>query len=246
VQSTIWDEAVTIAGADPDFHRRDMFDAIAAGSFAEWDFAVQRLTQEEADTFPFDHLDATKLIPEELVPLKVIGRMVLDRWPDDFFAGTEQVACCGPVQGPAGRVSPARRARQISKSTGCGRSLTTVPPQDMRQAFGSTSQSPTVNEARRGTSGGAPEAIRVPRSGAPAPQGRLRQESPRGPHRLRAGPAAPRIIRGETEGLCGHQSRVPSRSIPGLYGVVVCAVRRRAREFTPARATFRRGPRLIS
>ena len=94
LQSTIWDETVKIAGADPDYHRRDMFDAIAAGSFPEWEFAVQLFTQEEADTFPFDHLDATKLIPEELVPLKVIGRMVLDRWPDNFFAETEQVAYC--------------------------------------------------------------------------------------------------------------------------------------------------------
>jgi catalase len=94
LQSTIWDETVKIAGADPDFHRRDMFEAIAAGGFPEWDFAVQLFTQEEADKFPFDHLDATKLIPEELVPLKVIGRMVLDRWPDNFFAETEQVAYC--------------------------------------------------------------------------------------------------------------------------------------------------------
>ena len=94
VQSTVWDETVKICGADQDFHRRDMFDAIATGTFPEWEFAVQLFTQEEADTFPFDHLDATKLIPEELVPLKVIGRMVLDRWPDNFFAETEQVAYC--------------------------------------------------------------------------------------------------------------------------------------------------------
>jgi catalase len=94
LQSTIWDEAVKIAGADQDFHRRDMFEAIAAGNFPEWEFAVQLFTQAEADRFPFDHLDATKLIPEELVPLKVIGRMVLDRWPNNFFAETEQVAYC--------------------------------------------------------------------------------------------------------------------------------------------------------
>jgi catalase len=94
LQSTIWDEAVKIAGADPDFHRRDMFEAIEAGNFPEWEFSVQLFTQEEADQFPFDHLDPTKLIPEELVPLKVIGRMVLDRWPDNFFAETEQVAYC--------------------------------------------------------------------------------------------------------------------------------------------------------
>jgi len=94
LQSTIWDETVKISGADPDFHRRDMFEAISSGNFPEWEFAVQLFTQEEANKFPFDHLDATKLIPEEMVPLKVIGRMVLDRWPNNFFAETEQVAYC--------------------------------------------------------------------------------------------------------------------------------------------------------
>ena len=94
LQSTVWDEAVKLSGADQDFHRRDMYEAITAGNFPEWEFAVQLFTQEEADRFPFDHLDATKLIPEELVPLRVIGRMVLDRWPDNFFAETEQVAYC--------------------------------------------------------------------------------------------------------------------------------------------------------
>jgi catalase len=94
LQSTIWDETVKISGADQDFHRRDMFEAITTGNFPEWEFSVQLFTQEEADRFPFDHLDATKLIPEELVPLKIIGRMVLDRWPNNFFAETEQVAYC--------------------------------------------------------------------------------------------------------------------------------------------------------
>jgi catalase len=94
LQSTIWDETVKIAGADPDFHRRDMFEAIAAGDFPEWELAVQLFSKEDAEAFPFDHLDATKLIPEELVPLQVIGRMVLNRWPNNFFAETEQVAFC--------------------------------------------------------------------------------------------------------------------------------------------------------
>jgi catalase len=94
LQSTIWDETVKIAGADQDFHRRDMFEAIQGGHFPEWEFSVQLFTQADADRFPFDHLDATKLIPEELVPLRVIGRMVLDRWPNNFFAETEQVAYC--------------------------------------------------------------------------------------------------------------------------------------------------------
>jgi catalase len=94
LQSTVWDETVKIAGADPDFHRRDMFNAIAAGQYPEWDLAVQLFTQKQADEFEFDHLDSTKLIPEETIPLRVIGRMVLDRWPDNFFTETEQVAFC--------------------------------------------------------------------------------------------------------------------------------------------------------
>ncbi|WP_042877687.1 catalase [Cupriavidus necator] len=94
LQSTVWDEAVKIAGADPDFHRRDMFNAIQSGNFPEWELGVQLFTEDDAAKFPFDHLDATKIIPEETVPLKIIGRMVLDRWPDNFFAETEQVAFC--------------------------------------------------------------------------------------------------------------------------------------------------------
>ncbi len=91
-QSTGWDEAVKIAGADPDYHRRDLFEAIDAGDFPEWEFGVQLLSQAEADGLPFDILDATKLIPEELIPIKAVGRMVLDRNPDNFFAETEQAA----------------------------------------------------------------------------------------------------------------------------------------------------------
>ena len=94
LQSTVWDETVKITGADPDFHRRDLFESIQRGAFPEWELAVQLFTQDQADAFPFDHLDPTKLIPEELVPLTVVGRMVLDRWPDNFFAETEQVAFC--------------------------------------------------------------------------------------------------------------------------------------------------------
>ncbi len=94
LQSTVWDEAVKLAGADPDFQRRDLFEAIERGDYPEWDLAVQLFTEAEAAKFPFDHLDATKLIPEEMVPLVTIGRMVLDRWPDNFFAETEQVAFC--------------------------------------------------------------------------------------------------------------------------------------------------------
>ena len=90
----IWDEAVKINGADPDFHRRDLFEAIAAGDFREWDFGVQLFDEQQAAGFDFDVLDATKLVPEELVPLTIVGRMVLNRNPDNFFAETEQIAFC--------------------------------------------------------------------------------------------------------------------------------------------------------
>lgn len=91
-QSTVWDEAVKISGADPDFLRRDLWEAIQNGDFPEWEFAIQAFDLETANSLPFDILDSSKLIPEEMVPLRVIGRMVLDRWPDNFFAETEQVA----------------------------------------------------------------------------------------------------------------------------------------------------------
>ncbi|MEN6670911.1 catalase [Psychrobacter sp. B38] len=101
VQSLIWDEAVKISGADPDYNRRDLFEAIEAGDYPEWQLGVQLFTEEEADQFPFDHLDATKLIPEETVPVKIIGKMVLNRYPDNFFSETEQVAFC-PSHVPPG------------------------------------------------------------------------------------------------------------------------------------------------
>ncbi len=92
--SLVWDEAQRICGADPDFHRRDLWDAIESGEYPEWELALQVFTAEQADGFEFDVLDPTKLVPEEQVPLKVVGKMVLDRNPDNFFAETEQVAFC--------------------------------------------------------------------------------------------------------------------------------------------------------
>ncbi len=91
-QSVTWDEAVKINGADQDFHRRDLFMAIQAEAFPEYELSLQVFTEDDLGDFPFDILDATKLIPEELIPLEPIGKMVLDRWPDNFFAETEQVA----------------------------------------------------------------------------------------------------------------------------------------------------------
>ncbi|MCG6121540.1 MAG: catalase [Microvirga sp.] len=92
IQSTTWDEAVKISGADPDYHRRDLYEAIQAGNFPEWELGVQIFDEAWADAQPYDVLDATKLIPEEVVPVQIIGRLVLDRYPDNFFAETEQVA----------------------------------------------------------------------------------------------------------------------------------------------------------
>ena len=92
--SLVWDEAVKISGADPDFHRRDLWEAIDAGEYPEWELGLQIFTEEQAAAFRFDVLDATKLVPEELVPVQVVGRMVLNRNPDNFFAETEQVAFC--------------------------------------------------------------------------------------------------------------------------------------------------------
>ncbi|MET3493367.1 catalase [Variovorax boronicumulans] len=92
--SLVWDEAVKISGADPDFHRRDLWEAIEAGEYPEWELGLQIFTEEQAEQFSFDILDATKIIPEELVPVQIVGRMVLNRNPDNFFAETEQVAFC--------------------------------------------------------------------------------------------------------------------------------------------------------
>jgi catalase len=94
LQSVLWNEAVKINGADPDFHRRDLWDAIGRGDFPEWELGLQLFDDDFADRFAFDVLDATKIIPEEEVPIRRVGRLVLDRVVENFFAETEQVAFC--------------------------------------------------------------------------------------------------------------------------------------------------------
>jgi catalase len=89
-----WDESVKIMGADPDFHRRDLWEAIEAGAFPEWELGFQLFSEKQAEAFSFDVLDPTKIVPEELVPVTPVGKMVLNRNPDNFFAETEQVAFC--------------------------------------------------------------------------------------------------------------------------------------------------------
>jgi catalase len=92
VHSLVWDEAQQLAGKDPDYHRRDLWEAIQQGDYPEYEFGVQILEEEDEFKFPFDLLDATKIWPEELVPVRRIGKMTLNRNPENFFAETEQVA----------------------------------------------------------------------------------------------------------------------------------------------------------
>ncbi len=92
VHSVAWDEAQNISGKDPDFHRRDLWDAIESGAFPEWELGVQIIPESDEFKYDFDLLDPTKLVPEELVPVRPIGKMTLNRNPDNFFAETEQVA----------------------------------------------------------------------------------------------------------------------------------------------------------
>jgi len=92
IHSLVWDEAQKIAGKDPDFHRRDLWEAIEKGNYPEWDFGVQLIAEGEETKFDFDVLDATKLWPEELIPVRRVGKLTLNRNPDNYFAETEQVA----------------------------------------------------------------------------------------------------------------------------------------------------------
>ncbi|WGJ15278.1 catalase [Methylocapsa sp. D3K7] len=94
MQSTLWDEAMKLQAADNDYHRRDLHEAIESGAFPEWELGIQAFDQKFANSLPYDVLDATKIIPEEVLPVRLIGRMVLDRNVDNFFAETEQVAYC--------------------------------------------------------------------------------------------------------------------------------------------------------
>lgn len=92
VHSVAWDEATKISGKDPDFHRRDLWEAIENGAYPEWDFGVQIVPQKDEHKFDFDLLDPTKIIPEEEVPVEIVGTLTLNRNPDNFFAETEQIA----------------------------------------------------------------------------------------------------------------------------------------------------------
>ena len=92
MHSLVWDEAQKLSGKDPDFHRRDLFEAIERGDFPEWELGLQVVEEKDEHAFDFDLLDPTKIIPEELVPVRRVGRLTLNRNPDNYFAETEQVA----------------------------------------------------------------------------------------------------------------------------------------------------------
>lgn len=94
VHSLVWDEALKLSGQDPDFHRRDLYEAIESGSYPKWKFGIQCIAEGDEDNFEFDILDATKIWPENLVPVREIGEFVLNRNVDEFFSETEQVAFC--------------------------------------------------------------------------------------------------------------------------------------------------------
>jgi catalase len=116
LQSVTWDEALQINGADPDFHRHDLWHAILSGIFPEYDLCVQLFDEAFANAFEFDVLDSTKFIPEEQVPVKVIGRLVLNEVVDNFFLETEQVAFCtqNVVPGIAFTDDPLLQGRNFS------------------------------------------------------------------------------------------------------------------------------------
>ncbi|MDR6710773.1 catalase [Pseudomonas hunanensis] len=94
VHSVLWDEAQKLAGKDTDYHRRDLWEAIETGDYPEWELGVQIVPEADEHKFDFDLLDPTKIIPEELVPVTPLGKMVLNRNPDNFFAEVEQIAFC--------------------------------------------------------------------------------------------------------------------------------------------------------
>ena len=127
MQSVVWDEAVKISGADPDYHRRDLYNAIDMGDFPEWELGVQLFDDAFAEKFDFDVLDATKLIPEEILPVRIVGRMVLDRNPVNVFSETEQVAFC------TSHVVPGHRLHQRPAAAGPQLQLSRHPAEAARQ-----------------------------------------------------------------------------------------------------------------
>ena len=152
--SSVWDENVKITGADPDFQRRDLFERIGRGDYPEWQLGVQLFDEAFANAQPYDVLDATKIIPEEVLPVRIVGRMVLDRYPDNFFAETEQVAFSPAhlVPGIDNSDDPLLQGRLFSyQDTQLSRLGTTNWPQiPVNQAKGRPGGCPFLNFQRDG------------------------------------------------------------------------------------------------
>jgi catalase len=117
LQSVVWNEALKINGADPDFHRRDLWDAITQGDFPEWELGLQLFDDEFADRFAFDVLDPTKIIPEEEVPVRRVGRLVLDRMPENFFATPSRWRSAPRMSCPASTSPTTRCCRAATSPT---------------------------------------------------------------------------------------------------------------------------------
>ncbi len=183
--SLVWDEAVKISGADPDFHRRDLWEAIEAGEYPEWELGLQIFTEEQAEQFSFDVLDATKLVPEELVPVQIVGRMVLNRNPDNFFAETEQVAFCTAHVVPGTRFHatircwPAASSPTSTRRSAGWAARTSTSCRSTRRSPRCTTTSATACTARRSIAAASPTS---PTRSAAAARSR--------PARPRASPAS--------------------------------------------------------
>lgn len=208
LQSTVWDEAVKIAGADPDFQRRELFEALARGEKPAWKLCVQLFDEAQAEQFEFDHLDATKLIPEEMVPLLEIGRIELDRYTDNFFAETEQVAFCpaNVVPGIDFSDDPLLQGRLFSY---LDTQLLRLGSPNFHQLPINAPRCPFANHQRDG------------RMQMQVPKGRINYE----PNSISAGPGAPEPPRQVRHGFTSHgtlggaepKARVRSKSFADHY-----------------------------
>ena len=187
--SLVWDEAVKISGADSDFHRRDLWEAIEAGAYPEYELGLQIFTEEQAEAFTFDVLDATKIVPEELVPVVPVGKLVLNRNPDNFFAETEQVAFCVAhvVPGSTFRTIPSLPGGFIPTWTRRSRGLaarTSTRSRSTRRSRKCTTTSATECTARRFIAVACPmNRIRWAGAARSKPGGGLRLCSPSGARR---------------------------------------------------------------
>ena len=264
MQSVVWNEAVKINGADPDYHRRDLWGAIQSGDFPEWELGVQLFDDDFADRFEFDVLDATKIIPEEQVPVRRVGRLVLDRVVDNFFAETEQVAFCtqNVVPGIDFTNDPLLQGRNFSyldtqlKRLG-GPNFTHLPvnaprcpvahfQQDGHMAFANPVG--RVNYEPNSWNGGTPEPHRRPGARVPHVPGRRSRVEAAAPVRdvcrpLQPGPAVPGQPDTRRTGPHRQRLRVRAEQVraaghPPTHGRQPAQRRRTLRE------TDRRRPRL--